>query len=260
MPEALAGFDLGVPIDARLLVVVLAIFFGSYAKGVVGLGVPFIATPIIASLYDLKTAIAIVALPMALSDFPFVLFGLKYLPEARRLLPFILAGMVGMFFGARVLLVADQRVLLAVLATVIAVFVLTGLLNVLPVLDRRTANLAGPPFGFVAGVIQGSAGLSGPFATMFLLSLDVPRHLFMFTINVIFQALDATQFIALHSVGLYTPGLINLSLMGILPMVVGVWLGFKTQKHVNDAVFRRAVLVLLALSAANLYARVLTLG
>jgi uncharacterized membrane protein YfcA len=249
-----------VPFDARLLAVGLAIFFGSYCKGVVGLGVPFIATPIIAMLYDLKTAMAIVALPMTLSDFPFVALGIRYLSETRRLLPFILTAVVGMFFGAQLLLVVDQRILMGVLATVIAIFVMTGLFLKLPVLDKRAARIVGPPFGFIAGVIQGSAGLSGPLATIYLLSLDVPRHLFMFAINAIFQVLDATQFLALRSVGLYTPGLTNLAVACILPMSIGVWLGFKTQKYVNDVVFRRVVLIVLALSSANLYARVIALS
>lgn len=254
----LSDWELGVPIDARLLLVWGAIFLGSYSKGVVGLGVPMIATPIIASLYDLPTAVAVVALPMLLSDLPFVILGLRHYREATRVTPFVLLGLVGIFIGAQLLVTVDDRLLAAVLGTVIAVFVVTSWFHVLPVLSRRTARIVGPPLGLVAGVIQGSAGASGPLTAMYLFSLGIPRHVFVFTVNAIFQVLDTTQFAALWRLGLYASGLMWLAVLSCVPMAIGLVLGFKTQQYVNDEAFRRVILILLALSAAHLFVRVVS--
>ncbi|MBI4493385.1 MAG: sulfite exporter TauE/SafE family protein [Chloroflexi bacterium] len=253
--EGLASWDLGVPLDWRLVVALGAIFFASFAKGVAGLGVPIIATPILASLYDLRTAIVIVTLPMLLSDVPFVVRGLSLWRETIRLLPYALFGLVGIVVGARLLVTLSEAFLAAVLGSVVALFVVTSWFNALPLLSPRVARIVGPPLGLFAGVVQSSAGASGPLTTMYLLSLGIPRHIFLFAINATFQALDTTQFAALAQLGLYTPGLTNLAVLACLPMALGVFLGIKAYKHVDDALFRRVILAILALSAANLFAR-----
>lgn len=237
-----------------MLVVIL---LGGFTKGVAGQGLPLVATPVLAVLYDLRTAIVINALPTVLSDVPIILAGLPHLRQAVRFLPFVTCGLVGILLGAQLLVSVDQAILAAVLASVVTLFVGTSWFNVLPVLSHRVGRIIGPPMGLLAGLTQGSAGASGPLASMYLLSIGTPRHLYFFSINLIFQVLDTWQVFALLQVGLYTPGLATLGLLICVPTGVGMVLGFKAQRHVNDLLFRRVILVILLLAAANLLGRAL---
>src|SRR5689334_21202402 len=127
--------ELAVPLDWRLLVAVGAICVAGFAKGVAGLGVPIIATPILALLYDLKTAIVMMTLPTMLSDLPFVITGRRHYREAGPVVPFIGAAMVGIVIGTQLLIRLDERLLAGVLGVVIAFFVVTSWFNALPRLD-----------------------------------------------------------------------------------------------------------------------------
>ncbi|MBI2912110.1 MAG: sulfite exporter TauE/SafE family protein [Chloroflexi bacterium] len=249
--------DLGVPIDARLLVVLVFILLGGFAKGVAGQGLPLVATPVIAVLYDLRTAIVINAIPTVLSDVPIILAGLSHLRQAVRFTPFVLFGLMGILVGSQILVSVNQAILAMVLATVVTIFVTTSWFNILPVLSHRVGRILGPPMGLLAGITQGMAGASGPMASMYLLSIGTPRHLYFFSINVIFQILDTWQIFALQNVGLFTPGLTNMGLVICVPTAIGMIAGFRAQRHVNDQLFRRVILVILLLAAANLLGRAL---
>src|SRR5687767_8595858 len=170
------GWDPGFAVDWRLAVALTVVFLASFAKGVAGLGVPIIATPILTSLYDLRTAILISSLPMLLSDVPFVIRGLPHYREAARLVPFVLLGLPGIVLGAHLLVTVRESLLAAVLGTTVLVFVLTSWFNALPTLSPRLARVAGPLVGFVAGTIQAASGASGPLVTMYLLSIGIPRY------------------------------------------------------------------------------------
>ena len=237
--------------------VLIFILLGGFAKGVAGQGLPLVATPVIAVLYDLRTAIVINAIPTVLSDVPIILAGLPHVRQAARFLPFILCGLVGILGGSQLLVSVNQAILATVLATVVTIFVVTSWFNILPVLSPRVGRVLGPPMGFLAGMTQGMAGASGPMASMYLLSIGTPRHLYFFSINVIFQILDIWQIFALSQVGLYTPGLATLGFLICVPTGIGMIAGFKAQRHVNDLLFRRVILVILLLAAANLVGRAL---
>jgi uncharacterized membrane protein YfcA len=257
-PLDLLGPEVGLPLDIRLLAAVVALLVAGFAKGVAGLGVPIIATPIIALLYDLKSAIVIVTLPMLLADLPFVIGGRRYVREAGPVIPFILTAIVGILIGTQLLVRLDERILSGALGFMVLIFVTSSWFNVLPSLEPRLARIAGPPVGLIAGLFSGSAGAAGPLVTMYLLVLGIPRQIFVFVINAIFQVMDTTLFLSLVRLGLYTPGLSALALLAILPVGLGFWLGALAHNRIDDKLFRRIVLVILVLSATNLFFKALS--
>jgi len=253
------GWELGVPLDWRIILAVMIVVLAGLAKGITGLGAPIVATPVLALLYDdLATAIAVMIAPTVLTD---VMLLARYLPQYResvRLVPFVLVGLGGIIIGTQLLVSIDEVILRIGLGVVITVFVIMSWFNRLPVLSKPTARIAGPFIGLTAGALQGSVGASGPLVTMYLFSLGMSRAAFLFAINAIFLIMDTTQVVALQLVGLYTPGVILLTALASVPLCLGVIVGFRTQRYVSDLRFRQGVLALLTLTAISLLVRSLS--
>ncbi|MFN2460482.1 MAG: sulfite exporter TauE/SafE family protein [Candidatus Velthaea sp.] len=245
-----------VPIDSRLVVALIAIFVAGIAKGVTGMGIPVVGVPILAALYgDLRLILPMTIVATTLSDVAMAWRWRRPLGEARILVPFAVAGLVGIVAGTQLLVRVRPQFLSALLACVVIAFVVVSLLGKMPTLERGAAGRWGAAIGLAAGAIQGSAGASGPIVTSYLLSMQLPRATFLFAINVIFAVLDVTQTASLGRLGL-----LHVASLGAVAVVtalalVGMWIGFAVHDRIDDRAFQRGVLVLLAVTAVGLLAR-----
>ncbi|HWP34053.1 MAG TPA: TSUP family transporter, partial [Thermodesulfobacteriota bacterium] len=206
-------------------------------------------------LYGLRPAIAVVLVPTLLSDAWFVLRGLREGRGVAPVVPFVVAGLAGIVLGTRLLAAVDERRLGLLLAAGVFAFVAAGWRGGPPALPRAGRGVVGASAGFGAGLLQGSSGLSGPLVAMYLLGLGLPRERFLFALNAVFAALDATQIGALVRASVYTPALVRLAAAACLPAACGMALGLRVGRRLDERRFRRAVLLLLAATAASLTAR-----
>jgi uncharacterized membrane protein YfcA len=249
--------DIGVPVDIRLALAVLTIVLAGVAKVVTGMGIPVAGLPILVALYgDLRLVLISTILATALADVPMLYKFRKSWREASILVGFILCGLVGIVLGSTVILpYVKTPILCAVLAVVVVAFILVSWFGKMPTMSRTIAARVGPLIGLICGLLQGSAGASGPVVTSYLVSSQLTRAGFLFSINAIFFALDWTQFTTLHIKYATTPDMWITSVAIAILAFAGMGIGFAIQKHINDVVFKRAVLVMLAFAAAGLIVR-----
>lgn len=245
-----------VPLDWRLAVALFAVVVAGVAKGVTGLGLPVAGVPILVGLYgDLRTILVVTILGTAVSDLPILWRFRKQAGDLRKLLGFVIAGAIGMVAGTHILGIVRSAYLSAVLAIVVVVFIAVSWLGRVPTMSQEAAKRAGPFIGLVCGMLQGSAGASGPVVTSYMLSMQLPREGFLFTLNAIFLVLDWTQFASLQR---YTnPRLALASLVVLALVLVGLAIGLAIQRRIDDKLFRRGVLVMLGLAAIGLISRAL---
>ena len=92
--------------------------------------------------------------------------------------------------------------------------------------------------------------------TVFFYQLHLPRAAFLFLINIFFVMLDSIQVGSLIWVGVFTPSL--LLLVFAVAALVGpmVFLSLRLQKRINEQLFRRIVLLVLALTGLVLLSRI----
>jgi uncharacterized membrane protein YfcA len=250
--------DGSVPIDVRLVLAIATIFIAGVAKGVTGMGLPVAGVPILVALYgDLRLVLLTTILATALSDIPMLYRFRKNYREASILGGFLICGLIGIVIGTRILLFVKVSILSAVLAAVVIAFILVSWFGKVPTMNRVLAARLGPLIGLVCGVIQGSAGASGPIVTTYLVSSQLSRDGFLFSINLIFLVLDWTQFASLQQLHLTTPAIWTWAFGVVVLVFAGMGLGFAIQKRIDDVIFKRAVLVMLAFAAAGLVIRAL---
>jgi uncharacterized membrane protein YfcA len=243
-------------VDGRIVIAIAAVLLCGFAKGVSGIGLPVIGVPILVALYgDLRAVLLVTIISTTLSDVPFVVQGARYWREALFLVSFVIAGFVGVVLGTHVLVSVRPQILTFVLACVLTGFILIQWLGVMPRVERKTAARWGWLMGFLGGALQGSTGSSGPFTTSYLVSMELPRTLFLFSLNTLFLILDCTLLVSLHRLGLYTSRLYEVAGMVLAVTVVGMVAGFATGRRINDFVFRRGVLVVLTVAVLSLLYR-----
>jgi len=248
----------GFPVDWRLAVAAAAILIAGIAKGITGMGIPIAGVPILVALYgDLRMVLVVTILGSATADIPLLWRYRARYRDATMLIGFGVLGIVGIVLGTQILAFVRPAILSAVLAAVVVAFIVLSWLGRIPTMDQRLAARIGPLVGLVCGLLQGSVGAAGPVTTSYLLSTRLSRESFLFAINATFFVLDWTQFFSLQRLGLTTPLVFAGSLAVVVIVFAGLGIGFAIHDRIDDKVFRRGVLVMLAAAAVALITRAL---
>src|SRR6267143_5948182 len=90
--------------------VVCSLIVASLLKGIIGVGMPVVALPLLSLFIDIKSAAMLLSMPLIFSNLPQALEGGKTERCLVQLMPVILGTIPGVFLGVRVLLALDADV------------------------------------------------------------------------------------------------------------------------------------------------------
>lgn len=175
----------------------------------------------------------------------------------RRVLPFIIGGLIGVPIGT---------VILPLVSVTIIKLLVGGFLIVISsllLLQRSTpkivwdGHIADGSVGFLGGVLGGLIGLSGVPPTLWASLKGWSKH----EKRAVFQTFNlAILLFASASMaysGFMTVEVGRLTLIALPGTLVGVWLGRKTYNHLSDDRFQKIVLGLLLLAGISTIASVI---
>ena len=235
-----------------IFIAFLSLGLGGVLKGATGAGAPIIAVPSLAILFDVPTAIAIFSLPNLLTN---IWQGWTFRKEQKsKILVWSFGGfgMLGMALGTYFLTILSLEKLENALGLIVLLFVAVKILNPHWVLMRHLGIKIAPITGFLAGVLQGTTGLSAPISLSFLNAMRLERSEFIATIAVFFGLAALPQIALLIYFNILTPYLSFWSLLGLLPVVGFMPLGQYLAKKWPNHVFDRIILLLLTIIALQL--------
>lgn len=236
-----------------------AFFLGGYVKGAVGFALPLIAVTGAASFLSAETAVAMAILPVLVTNLWQALRqGLAPLLETARrfwLLNLMLVGVL--WFSAGLLPGLDDRVFFAILGVMVGSFALIQLIGWNPELSARHERPASVGAGAVAGFFGGLSGIWGPPVVLFLVALRIPKVEQIRATGLAFLCGSLMLAPAHMSTGVLNAESAQLSAAALLPTLVGMWLGQKTQDRLDPVRFRRLTLIVLVAASLNLLRRAL---
>jgi uncharacterized protein len=244
--------------DSDYVVVGVALLLASFVKGATGLGFPLIATPMIALLLDIRTAVAILILPNLFMDsaqvirdgFPFEII--------RRFKALIAPTIVGVFLGTMVLVKTPLWALNFCLGVMVLAFVVSNLLKFDFTVSVQREQFLSPIIGLLSGFLNGVTNAAGPALAIYLYSLKLEKRTFVKSIATIFITTKLSQLVAVSTWNLFNWPTIKLSLLVLLFSLAGFYAGIKAQDRVNQQTFNRGLLALLSVIGALLIVRSLT--
>ncbi len=228
------------------------------AKSVTGLGYPLVVIPILAPLTGIETAVAVVTLPNAAAN---VLVGWRTRharADTRDMWMLSATSALGTVAGTFILVSAPERPLLIVLAAAVLLFVVRSLWFGDVSVSAEFGRRASPAVGLVAGVMQGSVGVSGPIIGSWLHAYRLPRDAYIFALSVLFLIAGAAQIASLASIGAYDADRLTAAAVGFGPVVAVLPVGEHLRARLSGAQFDRFVLVMLAAAGVTLVVRALT--
>lgn len=223
-------------------------------KGTFGLGLPMVATSLMALVLDVPRAVVLTAIPMLLANV-WQAWRDGRPGTVRRFWPFLVALVPGTWVGTELLFQVDPEILVYVMGS--ALFVFCGLQ--LTPLKLKVPAAAEPwlnPFGgFAAGVLGGLTSLFGGIVALYLLTLKMERDDFIGAIGVIYLvcSIALLSFVGLQGAMDGATALLGLAIC--IPMFLGQSLGQRLRRHIAPEMFFKSVAIFLMLIGLSLILR-----
>ncbi|MDP9265524.1 MAG: sulfite exporter TauE/SafE family protein [Chloroflexota bacterium] len=235
-----------------LLILTAGLAVAGFAKGATAMGLPLVATPILAGVFGPRPAVVIISIPILVANSILLVQGGRAVGVLRSIVPMLVAGALGTVGGVLLLAQLDQRVFALLIAALVIVFLLRGdrLLGDDP--DARRVRLLGPVISLLAGVLQGSTSIASPLIGSYFHARRLSPGDYVLVLAAIFQLNSIVQVIGFILLGLYTPTLLAVAFLGLIPTLLALLAGIFARGRMSPARFRQAIAVLLIASVANL--------
>ncbi len=171
--------------------------------------------------------------------------------EVKRVWPFVVAGLVGIPIGVRLLLILDAGVLKAALGAFLLAFGAYALLAPRLHTVRAGGRAADAGIGFIGGILGGVGGYCGVLPTIWTQLRGWPKQMARAVYQPYIIVIQSVTVVGIILATYDRAGLV-LVLLVLPPLALGTWIGWRLYGRLNDLRFRQALAILLIASGATL--------
>ncbi|MBI3436651.1 MAG: sulfite exporter TauE/SafE family protein [Proteobacteria bacterium] len=238
-------------VPLNLAVFLLGTFAAAFVTGLAGFAFGMVAAGIwLHVLTPLQATTLIVAYGLLVQGY--AVWKLRKSLNFGRLWPFILGSALGIPAGIAVLKWVPAAHLRTLVGALVVLFSLYNLRRPKLPEMKRAGRAADGGIGVLNGVVAGSTGLGGILPTIWSGLRGWPKD----EQRAVFQPTAVATFlmtiVALGGVGVIEAQTMRLFLIGLPALLAGAWLGWRLYGRLDEASFRKVVLVLLLASGAVL--------
>ena len=247
---------LGQPVGLTLLAAMAGAFvIGGLVKGLLGVGLPLVVVPLLALVIPSPKAIALMGIPILLSNVWQAVDGGHARYALRRFATVLVPLVVATALTVRLTLGLDVATLdMLVACALLLAIVLMAWHPKLDVEPRRE-RYWGAVVGALSGAMGGVSSLMGPLLITYLVALRLTREQFIGSISILYLAGALPLYLSMGALGVLGPPELLLSALALAPMFVGMWIGKQVRQYVSEVLFRRLLLGFLTTIAVLLLTR-----
>ncbi|HUZ64440.1 MAG TPA: sulfite exporter TauE/SafE family protein [Acetobacteraceae bacterium] len=252
MPHSLLWPTLHAFSGREWLIVVAVLLAGGLVKGVVSIGVPLVAVPLLAGILTVKQAVLLLSLPIVIGNIPQALEGGHTWATIKRIAA-PMAGMVlGIVVGVRTLLALSPKTAAGSAGIVLVLAAILLLAAPRFTLPKRLASPIGVVLGFISGVMEGIAAIPGPLLATYLLATGATGKRFTKEIGLIL-IVSVVALIAAFAQGRHASiSDLVASVLAAVPVVIGIVVARPLRDALPPRAFRIVVLVFVLLAGLNM--------
>jgi len=221
-----------------LAYIALVCVLAGLVHGALGFGFPLVATPLVALVIDMKSAITLLA-PVTLALVVIsALRGGKLGALVRRFwfMPFGIA--LGAWLGTEVLLAAPPEPFLLVLALVLVLYLnLDRVGRGESALVQRLRAPFGFAFAFLAGVCEAIANVAGPVLFVYFMLLGAAPSQIVQTLNMCFTVGKGSQVLTLAGAGALSGAWVMVAGLSV-PSVAALATGMRMREGIDAQTYR----------------------
>lgn len=231
-----------------------AIAIAGLVHGTLGFGFPLVATPLLALVTGIKTAVILVVLPTLAVVIAAIVAGGSFSQTLRDWWRMPLWMLLGAYTGTQLFIAIDPAPLTLLLASAILIWLgLDWIGRGESRTVRRHRHKSGMLFGFLGGLFEGSVNIAAPPLLIYFLSLGLAPVALVKALNLCFMTGKTTQLTTLAATGEVTAAV----WFSTLPLcVIGIAFslgGTRIRNRVDAATYRRWLKLALGAMALILF-------
>ena len=238
--------------------IIVVVILAGFIQGTLGFGFPFLATPMLAMVVDMRTAIIMVLLPTLATVITMMFTCGSLRPVLRRFWLMPVYAFLGALTGTWIFVAAPTFPYQLLLAAIILFYLnLDRISRGEWPLIRRHEKLFAPVAGAAAGLFEGTANVAAPPLIIYYLALGLAPAMLVPALQICFLIGKVTQF----SVMTWHGGVSMTQWTATLPLVVfaivGVIGGARVRNRIDAETYRvwvKRALWLIALALLAQYA------
>ena len=228
----------------NLVLIVFAVFLGGIVKGSVGIGMSMFSVPIIAFILPPTKAMMLLCFPVIFTNF--LQMDIKKGVGSFRFLPMFLALFLGLLIGGKLILNLSFNFISISIASVIIIFTSLNFFGIsLKNIKKANEKILSVIIGFLSGIIGGLTTFYAPPIITFLISINLDKEFFIRTTATMyfFASIPLYSSMIYHGLGNYYD--LIMSLVLVVPAIVGQFFGSKVRKKLSNEIFQKLVLIIL---------------
>jgi len=237
---------------ASLAAISVMLLIAGATKGLIGIGMPIVALPLLNLVVDLPVAVAILSIPLIISNIPQALNGDKAGVVLNRLMPLFGGLIVGTVIGVCLLTTVRVDILKPIVGVILIGVV--GLMFFAPQLAvaQDHEKYLGPIVGLFGGILGGLAALPGPFVFVYILALGFSKDRFVQYSSMFLVVAAALMAVTLRGFGALGWADLIGSTLAVIPILVGMKLGAGLRVYLSPPLFRKIILAVVMLSGIHM--------
>jgi uncharacterized membrane protein YfcA len=221
-------------------------------KGVIGMGLPTVAMGLLAIVLPPAQAAAILVVPSLVTNVWQLLAGPSFAALARRLWPMMVGVVVGTVAGAGVLAGNVAGLAKIGLGIALMVYAVVGLAGFRLSVSPKHEPWAGPLVGATTGLVTGATGVFVIPAVPYLQAIGLERDDLVQALGLSFTVSTIALALGLLRLDAFAANSAWISLLALVPALLGMQLGQWLRQRIAAATFRRVFFAGLLLLGATL--------
>src|ERR1700730_16103568 len=228
-----------------------ATFAGAFIAGLSGFAFGLVAASLwLYILSPSQSAALIIGFGLLVQGYS--VWKLRRALDWHRLWPFVAGAALGVPAGVTLLTWSDPRSVRIAVGVLLVAYSLYAWFRPPLKLAATGGRVSDAIVGFLNGVLGGLTGLAGILVTIWCGLRGWPKEVQRTIFQPVAVAIFLMSALWLGAKGAISPGTIKLFLVGLPALLAGHWLGLKLFGHLDEAAFRKIVLVLLLASGVVL--------
>ena len=222
--------------------IIVVVILAGFIQGTLGFGFPFLATPMLAMVVDMRTAIIMVLLPTLATVITMLFTCNALLPVLRRFWLMPVYAFLGALAGTTIFIAAPTFPYQLLLAAIILFYLnLDRISSGEWPLIRRHEKMFAPVAGAAAGLFEGTANVAAPPLIIYYLALGLAPAMLIPALQICFLVGKVAQFSMLTWHGGVTMAQWSATLPLVAFAIVGVIGGARVRNRIDAETYRKWV-------------------
>ena len=238
-----------------LIIISIVIFVCSLIHGSIGFGFPMIATPLLAMVTDMKTAILYIAIPTLLINFISIVSIVSegnFFQALKKFYPLAIFGMIGSAIGTQILIHSNTEFFKILLALSIFLYLFIQKFKIHMHWIEKKKRLAIVVFGSLAGIVGGLTNAMGSIMIIYSLESKQTKKDIIQSSNLCFLFGKIIQVILFAVHGSFNEQVLMVSFSSLFTVLFAMYIGLKLKNKIPHVTYMKVIKVVLFVIASFL--------